>query len=171
MIDLAIEESSGYPLLGFCLATLTEVLNNVTETQSYAVVMEYPVVKTTAAGKNPSCDATVITFSDMRCSRLPLLLCEYKPRINFAAARVDPGHFIELLVQGYYCLKAKQLASCLLCLTDLQTRHYYKLCKSAGDEVTIEWVKSFRHATWKPTRVDLQEHYCFIASAILNIRN
>ena len=67
MLELTRVESSGIPLLGCSVTTLSKVLNNSTDAPSYKVVMEYPIVKTSASGKNPSTDAAVVaTIMNMK---------------------------------------------------------------------------------------------------------
>ena len=155
-------ESSDIPLLGCSLSTVSKVLNTIANVSSYQVIMEFPVVKTTAPGKHPSTDAAVVaTIRDGR----PVLLCEYKPVVDFIPARIVSGDFIEILVQVYYCMKSYSLRTCLHCLTDLQVWHYYKFSKCA-DVLEIEWVKSFKYAKFVPTQTELKEHFDFVIGAV-----
>ena len=102
-------------------------------------------------------------------SQNPQLLCEYKPRINTSSTWVDSGHFVEMLVQGYYCLKSHgTLHECLHCLTDLRTWHYYRLTMN-GSHFGVEYIKNSPNVDFKATSQELQEHFEYIVPVIINL--
>ena len=162
MLELTRVESSGIPLLGCSLSTISKVLNTIANASPYQVVMEFPVVKTASSGKNPSTDAAVVATIK---NGYPVLLCEYKPVVNLIPERIVSGDFIEMLVQVYYCMKSYSLRTCPHCLTDLQVWHYYKFSKCA-DMLKIEWVKSFKYENFVPTQMELKEHFDFVIDAV-----
>ena len=116
ILSMGSSEPCGVPLLGHSSVILCDLLNKASSTKNFAIRMEYSVVTTALPGKNPSADAAVLSVVS---NNQPLLLYEYKPVVDVRRLSVNAQHLLELLIQGFYCLRNKGITKLLYCLTDL----------------------------------------------------
>ena len=153
-------EPCGIPLLGHSSVILCHLLNEESSTMKFAVHMEYSVVTTAMPGKNPSTDAALSIVNDHQ----PVLLYEYKSVVDTRRLSVNAQHLMELLVQGFYCLRNKGIAKLLHCLTDLYVWHYFMLSLNESRQgLVVERSKTFVYGS-PLQEPSVREHYNFVAS-------
>ena len=166
MLSMGSSEPCGVPLLGHSSVLLCDLLNKESSTKKFALLMEYSVVTTALPGKNPSADAAVLSVVS---NNQPLLLYEYKPVVDVRRLSVNAQHLMELLIQGFYCLRNKGITKLLHCLTDLYAWHYFMLSlnESCQGLIIIEWSKTFVYGS--PLQPSVREHYNFLAAYLQSV--
>ena len=165
-LHFSMKEASGIPLLGMVLAQVALQLSATRKTQ-YRVDMEFPVIDTNKKrGQRPACDGALCVSLMMKS--LPVALFEYKPSVDPRWARVDPDNLMELVLQGYYCLREYSVTTILHCLTDVQTWWYF-LLRLDKNVVVCDWYKSFTAATPENFNINAQvaflDHYLTLYSS------
>ena len=90
----------------------------------------------------------------------------YSSTVDPCPQALQPSDFMEMLVQGYYCLKFHKVPTCLHCLTDLRVWHIYKLCMTGADILEIKWFKTFAYSGFTPSSDDIKHHYSYVLSAL-----
>ena len=166
-VGLRIREAAGIPLLGYCMTSLCETLNELKKDQRFRVHSEYPVVK---EGKNQSAPFSshitiTATATDNQEEMRPIFLCEYKPVVDPNCSDVPVNDLLEAFVQGYYCLRSRKMESILHCITDLSRWHYFKLCY-VRQCLKIEWTKTFIYDQPIPRAEDVKGHYSYLISVL-----
>ena len=126
------------------------------------------MLKRPSAGRDPSTDGAVVAIQEVTGGETekPVLIYEYKPVVHPSAPGVRD--LLEALIQVFYCFRQYRIKSCLLCLTDLHTWHYFK----ANSRMEIEWMKVLREASPTPNLPclpALQDHRSFIAAAVKDV--
>ena len=160
MLSMRSSEPCGVPLLGHSSVILCDLLNKESSTKKFAILMEYSVITTALPGKNPSANAAVLSVVS---NEHPLLLYEYKPVVDTRRLSVNAQHLMELLIQGFYCLRNKGVTKLLHCLTDLYVWHYFMLSLNESCQgLIIEWTKTFVYGP--PLQQSVWEHYNFLVS-------
>ena len=165
MPHLRYSEAAGIPLLGHFLLRVVRLLKNITSFD-FKSVMEFQAFKNPISD-NPSTNRAVVVaiqqVTDMKEEK-PVLIYEYKPVVHPRAPNVRD--ILELLIQVFYCFHQYKINSCLLCLMDLHTWHYFK----ANSNMEIEWVKSvLEEPSSTPGLPALQDHLLFIATAVNHV--
>ena len=164
LLGLRSSEAAGVPLLGHFLLRVVRLLKNVTSSD-FKSVMEFHVLKRPIAGRDPSTDGAVVAIHEVTGveTEKPVLIYEYKPVVHPSAPSVRDR--LDSLIQVFYCFRQYRIKSCLLCLTDLHTWHYFK----ANSSMEIEWMKVLREPSPTPCLPALQDHLSFIAAAVKDV--
>lgn len=137
MINLAMKEACGIPLLGTIAMCLAKALTSVIPGHTFKAEMEFAVKDKLKKGVKPSCDGAVAALRSE--SNMPVLLFEYKPVVDTRIGYLDPHSLIETLIQGYYCLYQHELCSVVHCLTDMCQWYYFKLEKVRPSKLKVKW--------------------------------
>ena len=157
MLGLRSSKAAGYPLLGHFLLHVVRLLTNNIESLNFKSVVEFQVLRPMSSGKNSFTDGAVVAI---QVEQRPVLIYEYKPVVHPQVP--DVRDLLELLIQGFYCFHQYKIKSCLLCLTDLHSWHYFK----ANSNMKMEWSKSVLEKSSTPGLEELQDHLSFIAAAV-----
>ena len=68
--------------------------------------MQFPVInEKVKRGVKPSYDAAVCAIVSLDGGLSPVILYEYKPTVDTREDHVDPHDLMEVVLQGYYCLR------------------------------------------------------------------
>ena len=180
MFRLGEKEASGMPLLGTLLVHIADALEEVDVLKNFkfSTDVEVTVMETGSRGRNPATDGAIFAEIQVKtpASDLisplepmePIILYEYKPKVHPNIFSVDGRAVVELLIQAYYTFKQYKIKECILCLTDMNFSHYIKV----NARMEIMWRKSLATTetaaeTMVPTVKILEEHFSFIASAVV----
>lgn len=116
MLNIGRREPCGVPLLGRSTVILCDLINKECHTSEgsskYVTKMEYSVVTTALPGRNSSTDAAILSVI---LNSQPLVLYEYMPVIDRRKHLVIAQHLVGLLVQGFYCLRRKEMCGTIGC--------------------------------------------------------
>ena len=160
MMHFRKKEACGTPSLA-CLVAFAERLSKSPEFM-LRVDMEFPVlVDKLKTGQKPACDGALCALT--LCGRdplpKPLILYEYKPIVDPRCEAVNEDHLMEVLLQGYYCLRQYKLPTIIHCLTDLYQWYYFKLVLD-GDKIECKWYREF--ISEAPQLADMESHVSFL---------
>ena len=157
MLNLRINESCGYPMLGMKYGIICNLLTFLRGT-TYRAEMEYPVVRRKLKGRNPACDVALVI--ERAEDLTPCLLCKYKPKVMSLVELIEGDQFVEILLQAFYCLKYHEVESVYHCLTDLTTYHYFlfKLDSTNTDRAIVEKQFTYTYDCLVPTASDVSAH-------------
>ena len=105
----------GIPLLGMFAAELAQQLTEILDVE-LKVDMEFPVIvdKVNPGQKSASYAAVCAV---MTCKK-PVILYEYKPTVDTRHEHVKTDDLMEVLLQGFYCLRQYRVHTVIQCLTD-----------------------------------------------------
>lgn len=130
------KEATGIPLVGMFAANVARLLNQILK-QDFKIDMEFPVVKDRKMpGHPPACDAAICAVV---VQTQPLVLYEYKSVVDPRSASIEIHDLMEVLLQGYYCLRYYKRSTILQCLTDLDQWWYFKVTLVGQDKLTYMW--------------------------------
>ena len=161
------KEATGIPLLGTVLVEFAVQLADRSSVV-YRVDMEFPVVvNAVKRGQKPACDGALCAIlasepagqPESGDDTTPVVLYEYKPTVDTRCDTVNPDDLLELVIQGYYCLRQYNLRTLLHCLTDLQQWYYFKLTYEHS-QVKCMWFKDFHSES--PDDIDIASHVNFL---------
>lgn len=89
------------PLGFFVISFADALMKNLNKVYYYH--NQYTVAKTSNAGANPSTDSAIVSLENEH--RIPEVLYEYKPVMDFDLERVEGKAVIEGLLQARYCVQ------------------------------------------------------------------
>ena len=135
------KEANGTPLLGlFTLCLTNELTKNID--QMFKLEMQFPViVDRVKKGTKPACDGAICAILTLD-KIVPVILYEYKPKVDPRTHFVDHHDLMEMVIQGYYCLHQYETRTILQCLTDLYQFYYFKVDLVNGGKLKFTWYKS-----------------------------
>ena len=164
------KEANAYPLLGmFSLCIAKELTNNISGHQ-FKIDTQFPVVKEKVKfGVKPSCDAATCAIVSLDGDLSPVILYEYKPTVDRREDHVDPHDLMEVVLQGYYCLRQYSKQTILHCLMDLTQFCYFKV-DGQGQQFEMKlkytWYKSMYE-----TELSIESHLKFLQPIVKDMLN
>ena len=166
-LDVQVSETSTSFILGmFCAKFCTLLTSELS--REYKHLPQYTVASNSKAGQNPRADGAVVLVKVINSgasmqSRIPVVLYELKPA-------VQPTHLMEVMLQGYYCIKYNKLETLLVCLIDTFTWQYFKLTTKSTScrTISVEGYKIFDTRTTEedPYTGSLEEHFRFLVDVL-----
>ena len=139
--DVHTTECASYTMLGILCVHFASTLAAAFQ-KEFKYVNQFRVTKTSKSGPPPQTDSAVaLVLAKGGCT--PRILYECKTTIPHYPTQIPDGDLIEVLLQGYYCLKYYKLNRLMVCLTDLTVWHYM-LIENSGEKIKIthhdQWI-------------------------------
>ncbi len=120
------QESASYVILGVLCVHFSSELHRKFGVD-YMYINQYQVANNLKQGQNPRSDSCVVLV-DRQFT--PRFLYECKTRTAPTILQLDDKDVVEVLLQGYYCLKHYETKKMLISLTDLLHWHYFQIEES-----------------------------------------
>ena len=162
------KEANGTPLLGlFTLYLANELAENIGEV--FKLDMQFPVItEKVKPGAKPACDGATcaIVILNEKDTLLPVILYEYKPKVDPRTNFVDHHHLVEMVIQGYYCLHQYKTRTIIQCLTDLFQFYYFKVDVANQGKVKFTWYKRICENS-----LNVESHLNFLLPTIKDMVN
>ncbi len=152
------QEAASYPSLSIICVHFVSVLKSEFQ-DAYKYSNQHSVALTGKPGPSPSTDSSVILVSHER----PRFLFELKASVQHTIMQLTDKDVIEVLLQGYYCIRHNKLKKLVICLTDLVEWHYM-LIEASNEKIALIGYKYIcgMSPSRKYSKCDLQEHTKFI---------
>ncbi len=117
------QKAASYPSLALWCIYITRTLSNQFRDNTYKYGNQFSVVRTSKRGPPAQTDSCVVLIG----STVPRFLYECKPQLSPNVEQLSSKHIIEVLLQGYYCVKHYKVSKMFVCLTDLADWHYMRI--------------------------------------------
>ena len=117
---LTLKEASGYPMLGDFLLCVKEVLEQLHPHSSFFIDHQYAVLPGQAIADG------ALSALVAQHQHIPLLVCEYKPKVASRVDGLDLSDLTEAMIQALYLRKTFR-HPIIHCLTDMTDFHYFVL--------------------------------------------
>ncbi len=156
------QEAASYPSLGIICVHFVSVLEREFKA-TYLYSNQHSVTQSAKPGPDPSSDSCVVLLDS---KRIPRFLYEAKSSIQHTVMQLADKDVIEILLQGYYCIRHNNINKMVICLTDLVDWHYM-LIEASNEKIAIKGYKlihgmSSQLPQMEYSKRDLQEHTKFI---------
>ncbi len=101
--------------------------------KEYIFHPQYTVAHNKKRGPNPRADMCIVASGE-----IPRVLYECKTNVGHNVMQLDGKDIIEVLLQGYYCLRTYSVPKMLICLTDLFKWHYLLIESSKSKKMILK---------------------------------
>ena len=129
--------------------------------------MEFPVItEKVKKGTKPACDGAICAILSIDDELSPVILYEYKPKVDPRISYVNHHDLMEMAIQGYYCLRQYKIQTILQCLTDLCQFYYFKVDLVNPGKVKYTWYKSIYE-----DNLNIESHLNFLQPIVMDICN
>ena len=168
MLHYRKKKASGVPLLGTFILHISGLLNKAISGCRFSSDMEFVLIKENVkVGMKPACDVAIVHEVDR-----PVLLVEYKPKLDTRCGFVETNQLMEVMIQAYYCLYQHPVTSVIHCLTDLQQWWYFKVDKERPRKLKVAWFKSINEPgspfEFLPA-INIASHFNFLCPVIKDL--
>ncbi len=161
-LHLFSQEAASYPSLSIICVHFVSVLEREFSA-TYLYSNQHSVTHSAKSGPDPRSDSCVVLLDS---HSIPRFLYEAKTVTQHTVMQLADKDVIEVLLQGYYCIRYNNINKMVICLTDLVDWHYM-LIEASNEKIAIKGYKvihgmSSHLPQMEYSKRDLQEHTKFI---------
>jgi hypothetical protein len=134
-------ESDGYPSVAILCTCIKRELTARFPQKFFTCTSQFAVAKINKPGQgNPATDVHVAVLHKNSIDSqewIPIIIIEYKPRLNPILTLVESAYLLELFVQVYYAMKYYKIESVIGSITDISSWHTFKFTMTDGGKMKI----------------------------------